>query len=275
MIKQKVYLELKRNRINITYLFVVFSISFISCDVSKDIRSDDAKDHISKKEIEKGRALLVEVQQNYLRGKNWDSLTLGNFVQEANWYGKKKISHWDTVPQLFQMKSTLGSDNCEMELRNGPTKGAKFKLNNGLLYQFEGKTWLQIENASLKEKMIFKNYWFQFPFRIAEAEIISYAGKETVDSVEYDLIFATWGKASANKEFDQFMLYVHPDKKQIEHLYFTVRTKSQIASLSAKFDNFKEGNGFYLPYSMYVTLGKPSNTKIRMHENHYKFIHIL
>ena len=124
----------------------------------------------------------------------------------------------------------------------------------------------------MKDKLLFKNYWFQFPFRIGEASIIAYAGEGAINGKTYDLVYATWGSESANNEFDQFILYLDKDTRFVEYLYFTVREKLPGVSLTAKFADFREVDKMLLPHSQFVRKGKTHRDGIKLHENHYESI---
>ena len=72
------------------------------------------------------------------------------------------------------------------------------------------------DNEKYQNKLIYKNYWFQFPFRINEAPNIAYAGESRVNGEMYDLLYATWGSEKPNRQFDQFVLYLDKETRMVE-----------------------------------------------------------
>ncbi|MEM7371799.1 MAG: hypothetical protein AAF587_24500 [Bacteroidota bacterium] len=254
-----------------TMILVLLAISCFH--KPKDIRNDFLKAGITDESRQQGRDLLHKMEQAYGGREAWDSLTYGEFIQIADWYGRTPIAHWDTLPQRYRLRAVLGSHDCELQLLNGPNTGLSYKIQEGtFMVKAAGGEWQEAEENSYAEKMIFKNYWFQFPFRIGEASIISYAGEEELEGTTYQLLYATWGEEAANSTYDQFLMYVHPTSFQIEYLYFTVREKLKSQSVTARFDSFRQAGPFVLPHSQFVSVGRPAGLQVKAHENHYQSI---
>ena len=253
-------------------MVVCLAVTCISCSGPKpyDIRNAYLKKGLTEADYAQGKALIKEMEEAYGGHANWLAHEKGSFIQEADWYGRKAISGWDTVPQRYEMFTSFKQEAYEITLLNGENKGRQWGFMGGKMFTREvGQNRVLEENQHYKEKMIFKSYWFQFPFRISEAEIISYAGQEEVKGKLYDVVYATWGSEEANKEFDQFLLYLDPETHYLIYLHFTVRDKFEIMSFSARFDNFKQVDDLILPHSQFVRKGSPQKEGIKMHENHY------
>ncbi|MEO1712693.1 MAG: hypothetical protein AAFU60_05100 [Bacteroidota bacterium] len=228
---------------------------------------------ISDSQYARGKVLLAEMEQAYGGKEVWLAKERGSYEQKAVWYGNYLVAGWDSLPQSFQMTSTLGTDNSEMTLLNGAHRGQCWGVESGKSYAVGRngeKEWLH--NEKYLHKLVYKNYWFQFPFRIGEAPIIAYAGEAEIDGKTYDLLYATWEKEAPNSEYDQYVLYVNKESKRIEWLHFTVREKFKSISFTAQFTNFREVDGALWPHSQYVSLGPPHRPWKRLHENHYQWI---
>ncbi len=237
-----------------------------------DIRSGYLKKNLSEEDYEHGRALIDSMQIVFGGKSNWLKHERAYFTQTADWYGRLKPSGWDTLPQQYELNAELRTDNAEIRLLNGSDTSTVWGHDQGRSYRLNSageREWL--EHSPYQRKLIFKNYWFQFPFRIDEAEIIAYAGEEQIDGETYKLVFATWGSEKANREYDQFLIYLD-HRYKLTYLHFTVRTEMPMVSMTARFDNYEiAGLGqFYLPFSMYVSQGKPGGNGIKLHENHYQ-----
>ncbi|MEO0898121.1 MAG: hypothetical protein AAFY71_17050 [Bacteroidota bacterium] len=238
-----------------------------------DLRTKDLKGGISPTQLAEGKKLLEEMQEAYGGKEYWLAKGKGSYEQIAEWYGNTLVAGWDTIPQHFNMTSTLGTDNCFMTLLNGPTRGEIWGVEEDKTYSlqaYEEKKFVQ--NKQAHHKLIYKNYWFQFPFRIDEAPIIAYAGEGTVEGKIYDLLFVTWKTEAPNADYDQCILYIDKETRHIEWLHFTVREIFTFISFTAHFTDIKEVEGILHPFSMYVSIGQPDKKIAKLHENHYQRI---
>ena len=239
-----------------------------------DIRPEYLEGKIAEKDYVKGKALLNEMQVAYGGMDNWLAHKTGSYAQVADWYDDKLgIAGWDELPQQFQMTSTLGTDDSEFTLLNGPNKGQTWGVQDWKAYQKKKNGEREfIPNEKYQHKLIFKNYWFQFPFRIGEAPIIAYAGESTVNNKTYDLLYATWGSEAPNRQYDQYVLYLDQDTKFVEWLHFTLRDKFNFIHPTAQFSDFKTINGIVAPFNQYITMGTPEERGTKFHENRYQWI---
>jgi hypothetical protein len=240
-----------------------------------DIRTASLLDGVEAADYEKGKTLIAEMEAAYGGKEQWKAYKEGVFIQSANWYGRKTISHWDVVPQRFALRCELGTENSELKLLNGPNVNVRWGIENGNSYSIHPDQQRKAEEYNrYSDKLLFKSYWFQFPFRIGEAEFISYAGEAIVEGQAYDLVFATWGEEEANTTYDQFILYLDKETHLLHWLSFTVRDKIPAIPICAKFDNFKSVDKIILAHDQYVMQGKPGDNGIKLHENHYEVIHL-
>lgn len=253
-------------------------ISFGTCLLNQPVDILKNYDDLStiSNDPSKLETLIKKMENAYGGRANWENHDSLFFIQEADWYGRLKISHWDASPQFFKMTAHLGSNNCEMTLLNGKNKGDEFQVKGDKYFikKSNRDDWILNEEKRFYEKMIYKNYWFQFPFRIGEASIKKYFGQKKVAGIDYELIYATWGSEKANKDYDQFVLYLNAETHLIEYLHFTVRDKMKSLGLTARFADFRKVEDFTFPHSQFITLGKPGSKEKKMHENHYKKIDV-
>lgn len=238
-----------------------------------DLRPTYLGNKIAEKDFAKGKALVKEMQDAYGGKENWLAHKTGTYVQTADWYGDKfGVANWDTIPQKFQMTATLGTDNAEFTLLNGPNKGQIWGVQNWKSFQKKDGQTAFISNEKYQHKLIYKNYWFQFPFRFSEAPIIAYAGERTVNGEAYDLLYATWESEAANRKHDQYVLYLNKQTRMVKWLNFTVREKANFTNITAQFTDFKTINGIAVPFNQYISWGKPGENGRKLHENRYESI---
>lgn len=238
-----------------------------------DLRPIYLGNKIAQKDFLKGKILVKEMQDAYGGKENWLAHKTGSYIQTADWYENKfGVANWDTIPQRFQMTSILGTDNSEFTLLNGANKGQTWGVQNGKSFQIKNGQQDFTPHAKYQHKLIYKNYWFQFPFRFSEAPIIAYAGERTVNGKTYDLLYATWGSESANSEYDQYVLYLDKQTRMVEWLNFTVREKVNFMKVTAQFTDFRLIDGISVPFNQYVSWGKPGKNGFKLHENRYESI---
>ncbi|MEM6347206.1 MAG: hypothetical protein AAF927_25175 [Bacteroidota bacterium] len=263
----------KRSIIILIVFAILLLLGLVVVNTPIDLRPEAIASGISPAQYQKGKKLLAEMQEAYGGKEQWLAKKTGSYEQIAEWYGNSLIAGWDTVPQRFQMTSSLGTDNSEMTLVNGPNQGQRWGVEEGKSYHLSSLGEREfMPNDKYQHKLIYKNYWFQFPFRIDEAPIIAYAGEASVDGKAYDLLYVTWETEAPNAQYDQYVLYLDKETKQIEWLNFTVREKFKFAPFTAQFTDIKRVDDILCPFSQYVSLGSPTNRFKKLHENHYQWI---
>ena len=251
---------------------IIGTVWFVSMPI--DIRPVYLEKSITEDDYKKGEELMTEMQNAYGGRENWLAHQTGSFAQVADWYEDRLgISGWDTLPQQFQMTSFLGTDNSELTLLNGKNQGETWGVKDLKSYQKKpnGEKAF-IHNKKYQHKLIFKNYWFQFPFRINEAPIIIYGSESEVNGETYDLLYATWGSEKANRQYDQYVLYLDQKTRLVEWLHFTIRDKLKFIHATAQFTDFRTINGIVAPFNQYITRGQPEGDRPKFHENRYQWI---
>jgi hypothetical protein len=235
-----------------------------------DIRNDHLKKGITNEDKVKGKELLGEMEEasHY---DNWKKYKTGYFEQTADWYDNE--TNWTVNPQKFSLSCELGTVDGKLTLLNGPEKGKSWRVKNktAFLINPDGKE-KQVKDDMPVHKTIFKSYWFQLPFKIREADLISYAGQREIEGVLYDVLFATWKTETPNSKFDQYMIYINPESHLIDYLEFTLRENHPMASGISRFDEYKEVNGVMLAHAQYITMGTLNHPLKKLHENHYNII---
>lgn len=258
--------------LGIVAIIIIGVVWFVNTPV--DIRPASLKKKIAKADYEKGEQLIKEMQDAYGGMDNWLAHQTATYAQVADWYGDQfGLSNWDTMPQAIQITSVLGTDNSELTILNGPAKGKRCGVEAWKYYVKEGEDKKSfVEQEKYMQKLMFKNYWFQFPFRISEAPIIAYAGEDTVDGETYDLVYATWGSEAANRDYDQYILYLDKKTRLVEWLYFTVREKFKFLHATNHFTDFRTVNGIVVPFNQFVTGDAPNSDGPKLHENRYQWV---
>lgn len=261
---EKIYTELKFNTGIEKSLFdkpILMNIPLA------DIRNDYLKKGIKPEDKTKGKDLIQKLEAACGGYDTWKSYTTGHFTQTADWYDNE--TNWTTNPQQFELSCTIGGSDGQLTLLNGPKKGMTWQIRDGVTYAQDGKMDKE-HHQMVWHKQDFKSYWFQFPFRIREADIIAYAGQRAIEGTNYDIVYATWHSEAPNSKYDQFMLYLHPDTHLLEWLEFTIRDIFPMATGTSQFANYQENASIRLPMSQFITQGTLDKPGKKMHENHYQ-----
>ena len=233
-----------------------------------DIRNNIVKQGITEQSTAKGKELLGKYEEASGGFDKWSSYKTGTFTQTADWYGKGK--HWTIDPQQYSLTAELGTMDGELTLIDGPMAGKTWTTKAGKVHAIE-------ENGDkvpdyheiMTHSFPYKTYWFQFPFKVREADFISYAGTREIEGQNYEALFVTWHSEEPNTEFDQYILYLNPDTYLLDYLEFTLRDFNQFATGIVKNWNFQESGCITLPMSMSVTTGLLAKPMQKLHENHY------
>lgn len=254
----------------VSIVFLVVLVGLIWIGTPADIRPATIEDGISQEEVDKGKALLKNVRTAYGDSIAWYDFETVSMVLFENWYGDTATSGWSTDPQKMTFTSYIGSNDAEMIMLNGKYKTLEFSVLDDVLYEYTpGHNKVKTNKPVYYEKLIYNNYWFQFPFRALESEIIAYGGTEEVDGKVYDLVFISWGTDAPQKEVDQFVVYINPDNNQIDYIHYTNRKKYIFIELTAQFLDFQTVNGIAVPHRQLITTGSPASLGMNIVERTY------
>ena len=234
-----------------------------------DIRNAYLKKGIKESDKTKGKELIAKLEEACGGFNAWSSFKRGRFIQTADWYENE--TNWTTNPQEFEMSCAIGGSDGKLTLLNGPKAGMTWTVKEGSVFDIDGKADKEHQEM-IWHKQDYKSYWFQFPFKIREADIISFAGQREIEGITYEIVYATWYSEGPNSKYDQFMLHLHPETHRLDYLEFTIRDVFPMATGVSKFTNYEENDGITLPMSQYLTMGTLDKPMKKLHENHYKKI---
>lgn len=256
-------------------VFLCFGLSVSACKLA-DLRTGLLTQENPPEDLEKkGRALLQEAV-NAMGYQNLDKVQ----TYEARTHFKWRFP-WSMMP----MNAFPGSGR-------GGKKGHQFKFRplsfDGTITYLDGrkagdvhglqswKSYRQLVGKELEFKKDKKRTWglatwhylLEAPYRILKkAPIIKYAGTQELDGINYELVFATWGEEKPSKEFDHWLLFVHPETKFIDLAHVTVRDffmpmpRNMALGVARYTHRQKTSEGIWFPESMILQLKKPKKEK--------------
>ena len=162
---------------------------------------------------------------------------------------------WPENGQRMRMEFLRDTFYGRSQLIGDPSDGEIWGVQAWKAYRTErsGKTRFRDHESTLFYIPTY-HYFFEFPFRIANAGIVQYAGERTLGEVSYDLVYATWRDADPQLDVDQYIVWIGRESGLIEKAQFTVRDKLRWATGTMHFSDFRQVDGIRIPFDMTVTI---------------------
>jgi len=230
-----------------SFLFLLCLLLISSCSMS-DVRTPyqlTQTSHSPKKDT-----LLHWIDQQYGGLDQWKTIpgvTVTGYDEWPTFHWRLIASPWKDRKTAFEFSWLPNTDNAKIKLLDGKRKGTIFGIQNWETYHgIDGKVQFK-PNRDIWFHLPTMEYFFEFPFRIPEAEIIQYAGTRSFNGVGYELLFFTWKSESPHKLMDQYLVYVHPETHLIDFLELTVRDQAKWARATVRFLDFTQVEGFTFP----------------------------
>lgn len=224
-------------------LFVfTIGIFFTGCSLA-DIRTDQIKSGITPEMISKGKVIMQQIQKTYRAGI-WRTQKAMIVTYADHWPGfftRMMAMPWHKNDQKVKFEMVLGTDDARLEFLDDPKAGeiwgiqhwAQYKIRKGETVKFkkDSDIWFWLPTYS---------YFTQLAYRIAEAELIAFAGEDTMNGIKYDKLFATWGTAEPSGKIDQYIMWINKETGYIDLVEYTIRDMQK----------FMKGKLFYADYRL-------------------------
>ncbi|MFZ5627988.1 MAG: hypothetical protein ACOY5B_02595 [Spirochaetota bacterium] len=229
-------------RIPIVLFIALCSFIFGGCSLA-DIRTEKVKSGITPEMITQGKALLQQVQKTY-RADLWRAQKTMTVTYADHWPGfftRLMAMPWHKNDQKVQFEMALGTDDARLEFLEDPKAGEvwgiqhwatyKIKVGEAVKFKKDSDIWFWLPTYS---------YFTQCAYRIAEAELVAFAGEDSLNGQNYDKVFATWGAAEPNGKIDQYILWINKQTGYIDLVEYTIRDMQK----------FMKGKLFYADYRL-------------------------
>jgi len=248
-------------------LVLILLLGLGSCKLA-DIRTTTLKKGESTKE--NGRTLLEES----INTMGYDNLQ--NFEN----YSVKSVFNWKPLWSMMPMNALPGNKNKEIEFHfstnsfdgrvdylEGRKKGDYHGLQSWQSYQSVNEKPVKFEKDKRRSwGLASYHYMIEAPVRLLNAPIIKYAGTKSMYGKEYDLVFASWGSEKANKQHDQWLVYINKETKFIDLTQLTIRDfflpfPRNMAHGTVQYLSRTNVDGIHLPSEVSIQLLKPKKQK--------------
>lgn len=243
------------------YLVISVGIFLSSCVSS--VRNKMVKKEGMKNEV-KGKAILQEawVAQGFDKLKTHSTYKV---VATDKWKGVMGgiAKMWPEKNSRIELKYDIGSFDGQVSFLDGKYAGTSRGLQSWNYYETDNSTttFPKKGNAKTIFGVSALQYLFELGDRLKDAPLITYAGEKEFKGESYQLVFVTWEKLKAHKKHDQYMVWVNKKSKLIEYCKFTIHDPflpgGAMLPGSIEFTDFKNVDGFLVPYAQYVYLGGP------------------
>lgn len=233
-----------------------FVLGLLLTSCLTDLRTEfNKKEGYSESNQEKGRQLLESTLEvvGMKKLEACNSYTVKFSDEFLNFTGAFANPYKDKFNQ-FELAYVPGTMNGRMTFLNGKEKGKNFVLEDGETYEVvDGyRTRGDSDDKRTKFWLPTYQYFIEFPWRILEADKISYAGGQTFNEKKYDLVLASWNQFEPQRKLDQYLIWISKETGRVEILQYTIRDYYGFIKGVTFMEDYKTFGGVEFPTSMRV-----------------------
>ena len=226
-------------------LGLIAAVALTQCKLL-DLRSSTAV----AKNSSLGQRFLSKSIEQYGGLERWQQLRHSTLVIEDNWptfIWRAAGYPWKEKSVDIEFNIAHGSDNSRLKVLSGKEKGKEFGIQQWCTYQINREGAIFKNNKQAKFHLPTMQYFFEFPFRIGEANVLHYVEDKTVEGKSYHVLLASWGTDEPQKEVDQYLVYINKETWLIDFLEFTVRDMGKFVFGTVKMEDLIEDKGLKFP----------------------------
>lgn len=257
-----------QNEFQMKVKFLIWAVSLVvlqSC--MADLRpSLIKKEGITSHNELKGKKILQESWER----QGFDKLhqfTSYSFHGEDVWKGMmgRLGKPWPDAKSNMFFRFEIGTFDSQVKYLDGKKANTYAGLQSWHYYEFpEGNSPKRLKmNYRRRFGLSAYQYFFEMLDRIKQAPIVSWAGSETFNGEQYDIIFATWHKTDPHMGHDQYKLLINKKTKRLDYTIYTLRENylkmpgARAFFGSVKYSDFKEIDGIFIPHTQTIFLNNP------------------
>jgi len=233
--------------------FIVIGLAFL---VYKFFSLSDIKPKTSKypNSYKKAKEVLKEMGEAH-NIQFWNNIETYNVTFEDEFYGfLGSQSHpFKEQKVILSLSYMPKENNGQLKFLSGKDKGTLWGIQSGQVYEkSEGGDVVLNENKDMIFWIPTYQYFIEFPIRIQEATALEYLGFKTINDIEAEGVLASWGTVNAQKDIDQYMIWVNAKTKRIIKIDYTIREMNNFSSGTAYFNDYMNYGGLLLPAQLPV-----------------------
>lgn len=205
-------------------------------------------------QYEKGRALLEKAAEAYNlnRWKSLDTYSVTIHDKFNGLVGKmgNPFPGNEATLQLNYIPNTFTGNGI---FQKGKNEGLLWGIQSWNTYsQQPGEPLVFKKDKNITFWIPTYQYFFELPFRLLQADVVTYAGEGKMYGQTYELVFVSWKKAAPQKDIDQYIVWINPENHRVEKVEYTVRDMFKFITGALHFKDFREVEGLSIPFYMPV-----------------------
>lgn len=200
-------------------------------------------------------------------------VAVDEWASDSNW--------WNQTRQRYRVERILGTFTSRLERLDGEHAGEVWGIQNWRPYKAAPNApseWLESDDA-IEFYLPTLQYFDELAFRLADAEIVRWAGSAEEAGRRYERVFVTWGDVAPHSEHDQYDVWLDADSGRIEKVAYTVRDAVPISPFwqrplikafgvgTMHFEDYRTVGGVLFPFRQTVTLGGAGRAQKPLDEN--------
>ncbi|MFT5822230.1 MAG: hypothetical protein ACI8ZM_003486 [Crocinitomix sp.] len=183
---------------------------------------------------------------------------------------------WPEKNTEMEIKFAVNTFDAQVKFMSGEQIGNSAGLQSWNFYEgVADKANFDVEkNDKYTFGMAAFQYFIELVSRMNNANIIRYAGETEFNNKHYDLVYVTWNSEKANKDVDQYLLYIDQSTHILDYASFTIRENyinmpgASALYGSIGFSDYRNIDGYLVPFTQTLFSSKPK-------KNNDKYLHQL
>ena len=229
--KRKISIPLVIIFLPIFIYLIVFKTPFLL----SDIRPENWKDTYTPLNNGVGFLKQAQIRHGMSTWKNQDTIVYGVEHKFANSLVSLIASPLNSSPLTYQYVSVPGNRASSYYQSTGSGTDFLIGENEMGIYQQNAGT---VEYGRFTDDFFCKavRHLIEFPFEMSSANILEYIGKESWNSEEYHLVFASWDDFKPNQNFDQFIIWINKHTGLVDRFDATGRDLAPFVKVKVIFE---------------------------------------
>ncbi len=216
-----------------------------------DLQTDEVK---KDPQTAKAKMLIQEMAKSHMV-ENWEGISTYTvrFQEEMFGFLGKFSNPFPEAKSVFDISYIPNTYDGRLTFVEGENKGLSWGIQSWNTYTAKenGKP-VFADDANITFWIPTYQYFVEFPKRILNADAFGYAGEKTINNIPCEGIIASWNTIEAQRDIDQYLIWIDKETKRIVKLEYTVRDQYNFVVGAAYFNDYKNFNGILLPTQLPV-----------------------
>lgn len=163
-----------------------------------------------------------------------------------NWLRRAAAMPWPENGQRMRLDVRIADHAARITFLDGPERGAVWGLvgDRAWVRGVDGR--VEDDDARRFWVRAFA-YFVEMPFRLPEAEVVSYEGTEVIGGRSHHRVFATWRAPEPQDDIDHWIAYVDAETHRLSWVAYTIRELAIVPKGAMRFTAHHEMDGLWLP----------------------------